>query len=219
MAKDQGRVRFRGMVVLGLVLASACGGRKNNTASTEQAGAAGLGGSSDAETEVPGVGGSDAAAGISGQGGTSSVPLPGVGGAFAGPHCGDQIVQVELGEQCDDGVNDGGYQECATDCQPGAFCGDGVLDVPYEECDDANQTRGDGCSASCRQESPWCPPDGCNPVIVVCGDAKLGPGEVCDDGNAVGGDGCTATCAAIEPGYACHIPGQACQPIDSGLAT
>jgi fibro-slime domain-containing protein len=65
------------------------------------------------------------------------------------PICGDGIVS--LGEQCDDGVNDGGYGECAPNCVIGPYCGDGIVQ-DAEPCDDGNRISGDGCSASCRVE-------------------------------------------------------------------
>ena len=65
------------------------------------------------------------------------------------PICGDGIVS--LGEQCDDGVNDGGYGECAPGCVIGPYCGDGTTQTG-EGCDDGNRLSGDGCSASCRIE-------------------------------------------------------------------
>jgi len=65
------------------------------------------------------------------------------------PICGDGIVS--LGEQCDDGVNDGGYGECAPNCLIGPYCGDGITQTG-ESCDDGNRLSGDGCSASCRIE-------------------------------------------------------------------
>src|SRR5690606_6690233 len=39
--------------------------------------------------------------------------------------CGDGVLS--FGEECDDGVNDGGYGECAPGCVLGPFCGDGVV--------------------------------------------------------------------------------------------
>jgi len=65
------------------------------------------------------------------------------------PICGDGIVS--LGEQCDDGVNDGGYGECAAGCLIGPYCGDGITQAT-EECDDGNRLSFDGCSATCRTE-------------------------------------------------------------------
>lgn len=64
------------------------------------------------------------------------------------PICGDGIVS--LGEQCDDGVNDGGYGECAQDCVIGAYCGDGIVQEG-EFCDDGNRLDGDGCGSACRR--------------------------------------------------------------------
>jgi fibro-slime domain-containing protein len=63
------------------------------------------------------------------------------------PVCGDAIVS--LGEECDDGVNDGGYGECEPGCKVGPRCGDGV-EQAGEDCDDGNRLDGDGCGSACR---------------------------------------------------------------------
>ena len=55
-------------------------------------------------------------------------------------------------EICDDGVNDGGYGECAAACKLGPYCGDGKVHAANEGCDDGNRKNGDGCSASCKVE-------------------------------------------------------------------
>ncbi|HTV20715.1 MAG TPA: DUF4215 domain-containing protein [Polyangiaceae bacterium] len=48
--------------------------------------------------------------------------------------CGDGVLS--FGEECDDGVNDGGYGECAAGCVLGPFCGDGVQQPEFgEDCD------------------------------------------------------------------------------------
>jgi len=65
------------------------------------------------------------------------------------PICGDGIVS--LGEQCDDGVNDGGQGECQPGCVIGPYCGDGIQQEG-EACDDHNRVNGDGCSSTCRKE-------------------------------------------------------------------
>lgn len=65
------------------------------------------------------------------------------------PICGDGIVS--LGEQCDDGVNDGGQGECQPNCVIGPYCGDGIVQEG-EACDDHNRVNGDGCSSTCRKE-------------------------------------------------------------------
>lgn len=63
------------------------------------------------------------------------------------PVCGDGVVS--LGEQCDDGVNDGGYGECEPGCVVGPRCGDGIVQDD-EDCDDGNRFDGDGCGSACR---------------------------------------------------------------------
>jgi fibro-slime domain-containing protein len=63
------------------------------------------------------------------------------------PICGDGIVT--LGEECDDGVNDSGYEECASGCVLGPRCGDGEMQQG-EDCDDGNRRDGDACGSSCR---------------------------------------------------------------------
>jgi fibro-slime domain-containing protein len=63
------------------------------------------------------------------------------------PVCGDGVAT--LGEQCDDGVNDGGYGECEPGCVVGPRCGDGIVQED-EDCDDGNRLDGDGCGSACR---------------------------------------------------------------------
>jgi fibro-slime domain-containing protein len=64
------------------------------------------------------------------------------------PECGDGVVS--LGEQCDDGVNDGGYGECGEGCVLDTYCGDGIIQKEFEDCDDGNFLSGDNCPSSCR---------------------------------------------------------------------
>jgi fibro-slime domain-containing protein len=64
--------------------------------------------------------------------------------------CGDGVIG--FGEECDDGTNDGGYNECGPDCTLGAFCGDGVKQEG-EACDDRDPAAPAGCS-------------GCNVLVV-----------------------------------------------------
>ncbi len=63
------------------------------------------------------------------------------------PECGDGIVTA--GEECDDGVNDGGYEACGEGCKLVESCGDGIVQ-PEEDCDDGNREDGDACGSSCR---------------------------------------------------------------------
>jgi len=87
---------------------------------------------------------------------------------------------VGCGDTCDDGPDgtDGVTEVSLT-------CGDGTVDSG-EECDDGNTTNGDGCSASCFNESG------------SCGDGTVDQGESCDDGNLLAGDGCSADCLSNE---------------------
>ncbi|WP_163781478.1 DUF4215 domain-containing protein [Myxococcus vastator] len=67
--------------------------------------------------------------------------------------CGDAVVDEAAGEECDDGVNAGGYGECGRGCLWGPRCGDGdTQEDEGEECDDGNTVSRDGCSSTCRLE-------------------------------------------------------------------
>jgi fibro-slime domain-containing protein len=50
------------------------------------------------------------------------------------PICGDGIIGI--GEECDDGVNAGGYGKCGPGCKLSEYCGDGIVQPMYEDCDD-----------------------------------------------------------------------------------
>jgi fibro-slime domain-containing protein len=100
-----------------------------------------------------------------------------------GAQCGDGVVQA--GEACDDGTNDGGYGECGPRCEYGPRCGDGVVQMMYEKCDDGDgqNTGGYGKCAPGCVYGPY------------CGDGKIQkPYEECDDKNMTSGDGCTPSC-------------------------
>jgi fibro-slime domain-containing protein len=67
------------------------------------------------------------------------------------PDCGDGVL--EMGEECDDGADNGkgGYGSCDVDCTlKSGFCGDGEVQ-PGEDCDDGglNGTE-DHCPSGCR---------------------------------------------------------------------
>ncbi len=63
------------------------------------------------------------------------------------PICGDGLVGI--GEECDDGINDGGYGECGPGCRLGEFCGDGIKQAG-EDCDDGVNV-GAPCPSGCRK--------------------------------------------------------------------
>ncbi|MFY0534846.1 alpha/beta fold hydrolase [Nannocystis pusilla] len=129
------------------------------------------------------------------------------------PQCGNQIIEDEDGEECDDGPDNGPGQACLAGCLLNV-CGDGDQG-PGEGCDDGNTAGRDGCSADCVSElcgdgvvqaglGEACddgntdPDDGCSAACLVeaCGDGvvQVGLGETCDDGNTDPDDGCSATC-------------------------
>jgi cysteine-rich repeat protein len=87
------------------------------------------------------------------RGGTRPLSGPGVcdKGAFELTECGDGAAQS--GEECDDGPgnSDTAADACRTDCT-NPRCGDNVIDSG-ETCDDGNTNSGDGCPATCEEES------------------------------------------------------------------
>jgi cysteine-rich repeat protein len=107
----------------------------------------------------------------------------GVDSPVAEAFCGN--AEVERGEVCDDGVNDGAYGRCEPSCLDwGPRCGDYVTNGP-EVCDDGNTEDGDGCNADCLG-------------YRTCGNGIVEQGEVCDDGNVENWDGCSSTCESNE---------------------
>jgi cysteine-rich repeat protein len=101
--------------------------------------------------------------------------------------CGDEIIQPGLGEQCDNGTDNG---TLADQCRPmghpfackNPSCGDGTTDTG-EACDDGNTIPEDGCTG--------CIIDG------VCGDGIVqSPREECDGSDAPCPGG---TCTGAEP--------------------
>jgi fibro-slime domain-containing protein len=137
--------------------------------------------------------------------------------------CGDGIKTPD--EACDDGVNDGSYGHCTSDCQFGPHCGDGEVQPGMEQCDDGvNLTPygPTGCAPGCKKPA-FCGDgkvdssfgeecdDGvnggeygkCDMGCVLgprCGDGVVQSAhEQCDDGNKINGDGCDNDCRISIP--------------------
>jgi len=70
------------------------------------------------------------------------------------PGCGDGVVQLAAGEQCDDGGTVPG-DGCDANCIIETVCGDGIIGGA-EQCDDGGTISGDGCDASCNFEGMVC---------------------------------------------------------------
>jgi fibro-slime domain-containing protein len=71
------------------------------------------------------------------------------------PSCGDGVVEVQFGEQCDDGTNLATYggtgsqasKVCGPGCRWAPYCGDGIVQSQFgEQCDSTS-----GCNSMCQK--------------------------------------------------------------------
>jgi len=121
-----------------------------------------------------------------------------------GGRCGDNLVDVEDGEECDGANlngqscqsmgNGGGTLVCGAGCRydlTGCLevCGNGIVEG-QEACDDGGRLDSDGCSTSCVVEDGWhC--DAASPSVCApaCGDGLARGDEACD-GSELAGQSC-----------------------------
>jgi fibro-slime domain-containing protein len=111
------------------------------------------------------------------------------------PFCGDDIVQSQDGEQCDDGTNLATYggtssMVCGPGCKYAPYCGDGQVQSPPEKCDNG----ANNVPASSNPYGAGICMTTCNPA-PYCGDGLKNGTEQCDDGVNDGAYGtCNANC-------------------------
>lgn len=130
------------------------------------------------------------------------------------PFCGDNVVQPELGEECDAGDQNSPNRVCTLTCKV-AFCGDGLFLDGAEECDNG-PLNGDSaaCTPECREARcgdgfvyeaiEECDRGSLNAdnasctsrcKVAFCGDGLVHEGvEDCDDGPSNGTGACSETC-------------------------
>ena len=137
------------------------------------------------------------------------------------PHfCGDETVDRENGEECDDEDLNGTYGHCKSDCSGiGEHCGDNVVNGP-EDCDEGKGVNGTitDCAydeTSCKVCSANCTEIDGN--ISFCGDSRVDPdNEECDKALD---PYCADDCQSItgECGDGKIQPNEACDKADPGV--
>lgn len=125
--------------------------------------------------------------------------------------CGDGILDVHTGEECDDGnhIDD---DECPNSCT--LSCGNGTADAG-EECDGAD-LNGETCTSQGFDSGQLECDNDCtfdlSACTVECGNGTVHSSEGCDDDNTTDGDGCSATCE-VEDNWECQGSPSVCNPI------
>lgn len=120
------------------------------------------------------------------------------------PYCGDKLVQLSLGEQCDDGnqtIGDGCDAQCHIEVKPTP---DGTLIISEIEAnpDAVSDEDGEWLELYNPTSKPisldgWKLSDTTGDLHVIsaaCGDGLTEGAEECDDHNQKDGDGCDGTC-------------------------
>ncbi|MBU1241834.1 hypothetical protein KKD52_08940 [Myxococcota bacterium] len=125
--------------------------------------------------------------------------------------CGDSVVDLGDGEECDSASLNGylcetlgfagGMLACGDDCRFDTAgcqnsCGNGLRETG-ETCDDGNSEDNDGCTALCVPEAGWsCDEESPTVCTPICGDGQVVGLEPCD-----GEDLGQKTCTSLTPPY------------------
>ena len=120
------------------------------------------------------------------------------------PYCGDKIIQLSLGEQCDDGgtaIGDGCDAQCHIEVKPTP---DGTLIITEIQAnpDAVDDVAGEWLELYNPTSKPidltgWKLSDTTGDLHTIsasCSDGLTEAGEECDDHNAKAGDGCDTSC-------------------------
>lgn len=124
---------------------------------------------------------------------TAHDPLTGCsGGRTFAPtvfECGNLIVDVEVGEMCDDGDTVGG-DGCSANCLSDETCNNGYVD-PGEQCDGDDPQGSDCNSLGLGVGDLSCDPVTCDfdtSACTLCGNGVIDAGEQCDGDDLQGFD-------------------------------
>jgi cysteine-rich repeat protein len=185
------------MVVIGAV---ACGSDSSSPGGVDGGGGGGTDGGTTPMSSVDGGGVDAPAADVD-----CAVAAPGtacgadgycVAGACETSRCGDKIVDIRVGEECEDSndISGDGCTQCRFDCSASTACDDANACNGAETCDTLTHTCKPGVVAvnlACTITgggAGTCKAGTC--VLASCGDGKVDVGEQCDDKTA----GCTKEC-------------------------
>jgi cysteine-rich repeat protein len=148
----------------------------------------------------------------------SGGPLPALGSVY-GFRCGNGVIDVAAGENCEDGNRQGG-DCCSSICQfdpPGAFCSNDGNQCTDEACDGAGTCLHPNRTGPCDDGNQCTAPDEC--VDGSCVGTALPDDSACNDFNDCTTETCqagTCTAANLSDGTPCNdfydcTAGEVCQ--------